>query len=98
VSAVRSSNENGQQVTHVCAIAAEEKRGKEEERQQPQQGGKEEDIFEYALNANAAWAAEKSRQNPTFFTNLAKKQSPSIRSLPFPQWLRQLLLHPHEGD
>lgn len=37
------------------------------------------DKFEYALKSNDAWANYKGHQNPAFFPNLAKGQSPSIR-------------------
>ncbi|KAH8668235.1 carbonic anhydrase [Tricladium varicosporioides] len=36
------------------------------------------DKFQYALKSNDAWANYKGHQNPTFFPNLAKGQSPSI--------------------
>ncbi|KAF4632008.1 hypothetical protein G7Y89_g6121 [Cudoniella acicularis] len=36
------------------------------------------DKFQYALKSNDAWANYKGHQNPTFFPNLSKGQSPSI--------------------
>ncbi|RFU31633.1 hypothetical protein B7463_g4695, partial [Scytalidium lignicola] len=41
-------------------------------------GSAQEDIFEYALSSNAAWAGYKSHQNPSFFPKLAAGQSPTI--------------------
>ncbi|KAL2266109.1 hypothetical protein VTJ83DRAFT_5461 [Remersonia thermophila] len=38
----------------------------------------QEDSFLYALSSNNAWAAYKSHQNPNFFSNLARGQSPEI--------------------
>jgi hypothetical protein len=32
------------------------------------------------MSANAAWAAYKTHQNPSFFADLATSQSPSIRA------------------
>jgi hypothetical protein len=39
------------------------------------------DAFKHAMAANAAWAAYKVHQNPTFFSDLADHQSPKIRTL-----------------
>ncbi|RDL39469.1 Carbonic anhydrase [Venustampulla echinocandica] len=41
-------------------------------------GSHSQDQFEYALKSNDAWANYKGHQNPAFFPNLAKGQSPSI--------------------
>jgi carbonic anhydrase len=40
--------------------------------------GSFEDPYNYALSSNAAWAGDKSHQNPNFFPKLATGQSPSI--------------------
>ncbi|KAH8811989.1 carbonate dehydratase [Xylogone sp. PMI_703] len=40
--------------------------------------GSAQDIFEYALSSNAAWAGYKSHQNPSYFPKLAAGQSPTI--------------------
>lgn len=39
------------------------------------------------MSANAAWAAYKVHQNPSFFAELASKQAPSIREFTLPQLL-----------
>lgn len=38
----------------------------------------EENLFQYALTSNHAWASYKSHQNPALFQELAKGQSPTI--------------------
>lgn len=39
----------------------------------------EEDKFTYALKSNDAWANYKGHQNPTYFPEMSKGQSPQIR-------------------
>lgn len=50
-----------------------------------------EDLFQYALSSNGAWAGYKAHQNPQFFSKLASGQSPQIRTLPC-SWLSCLTL------
>lgn len=42
-----------------------------------------EDIYEFALSSNGAWAGHKAHQSPDFFPKLASGQSPQIRKPAF---------------